>query len=153
MEHKKFIQSFTTININGDIMELLDNIMGHAEIDTDPSMVEEFLFENEEVIQTYKFYRDSIVLTTHGIYVVDVQGLSGKKVEVKFIPKSSITWVSFETAGTLDLDVDIKIGVENNVDFTTDGMPYNAPISFKVKADQSDEAKEVIRLVKKHYLF
>ena len=134
-------------------MGLLDNIMGHAEIDTDPSMVEEFLFENEEVIQTYKFYRDSIVLTTHGIYVVDVQGLSGKKVEVKFIPKSSITWVSFETAGTLDLDVDIKIGVENNIDFTTDGMPYNAAISFKVKADQSDEAKEVIRLVKKHYLF
>lgn len=29
-------------------------------------------------------------------------------------------------------------------------MPYNAPISFKVKAEQTEEAKEVIKLVKKH---
>ncbi|WP_432645347.1 PH domain-containing protein [Methanobrevibacter sp.] len=134
-------------------MGLLDNLMGNAEIDTDPSMVEEFLFQDEEVIQTYKFYRDSIVLTTHGIYVIDVQGLSGKKIETKFIPKTSIKWISFETAGTFDIDVDIKIGVENNIGFTAEGMPYNAPVSFKVKADQKDEAKEVIKLVKKYYLF
>ena len=134
-------------------MGLLDNLMGNAEIDTDPSMVEEFLFQDENVIQTYKFYRDSIVLTTHGIYVIDVKGLSGKKIEIKFIPKKSINWISFETAGTMDLDVDIQIGVENNVGFTTEGMPYNAPISIKVKADQVNQAKDVIKLVKKYYLF
>ncbi len=133
-------------------MGLLDNLMGNANVNSDSAMVEEFLFENEEVIQAYQFIRDSIVLTNLGIYVIDVQGLSGKKVEVKFIPKSSIKWVSFETAGTFDVDVDIKIGVENNTELTSNGMPYNAPISFKVSHRQSEEAKQVVKIVKKYYL-
>ena len=31
----------------------------------------------EEIIQTFTFLRDSIVLINLGIYVIDVQGLSG----------------------------------------------------------------------------
>lgn len=133
-------------------MGLINNIIGNTDLDCDPSMVNEFLFENEQVIQSYKFIRDSIVLTNLGIYIVDVQGLSGKKVEVKFIPRSSIKWVAFETAGTFDIDADIKIGVEHNTAFTPEGVPYNAPISFKVSAAQTEEAKQVIKLVKKYYL-
>ena len=38
-----------------------------------------FFFEDEEVIQSYQFIRDQIILTNYGIYEVDVQGLSGKK--------------------------------------------------------------------------
>ncbi len=133
-------------------MGLLDKLAGHAEIGADTSFVEEFLFEDEEIIQSYEFIRDSIVLTNLGIYQVDVQGLSGKKVEVKFFPKKAIKYVSYETAGTFDIDVDIKIGVAHNTVVTAEGAAYSAPISFKVPAEQADEAKEIVNLVKKYYL-
>ncbi|WP_157944498.1 PH domain-containing protein [Methanobrevibacter oralis] len=41
------------------------------------------MFPDEEIIQSFTFFRDSIVLTTLGIYVIAVQGLTDKKVEVK----------------------------------------------------------------------
>ena len=44
----------------------------------------EFFFDDEEVIQSYQFIRDQIILTNYGIYEVDVQGLSGKKVKQIF---------------------------------------------------------------------
>ena len=110
--------------------------------------VSEFFFDDEEVIQSYQFIRDQIILTNYGIYEVDVQGLSGKKVEVKFFPKDTIKTISFETAGTLDFDVDIKIGVTNNTVVNVDGAAYSEPLSFKVPSSQAAEAKEGGRLVK-----
>lgn len=122
-------------------------------MDMDADYVSEFFFDDEEIIQSYQFLRDQIVLTNYGIYDVDVQGLSGKKVEVKFFPKKTIKTISFETAGTLDFDVDIKIGVSGNTTVTTDGAAYSAPLSFKVPSAQAEEAKQIVNLVKKHYLF
>ena len=94
-------------------MAFLDKVIGYGDVSSDmeKDYVSEFFFEDEEVIQSYQFIRDQIILTNYGIYEVDVQGLSGKKVEVKFFPKDTIKTISFETAGTLDFDVDIKIGV------------------------------------------
>ncbi|MDY2744473.1 MAG: PH domain-containing protein, partial [Methanosphaera sp.] len=91
-------------------------------------------------------------LTNYGIYDVDVQGLTGKKVEVKFFPKDTIKTISFETAGTLDFDVDIKIGVTNNTTVTAEGAAFSAPLSFKVPSEQANEAKQIVNLVKIHYL-
>ncbi len=34
-----------------------------------------------------------------------------------------------------------------------DGAAYSEPLSFKVPSSQAAEAKEVVRLVKEHYLF
>ena len=97
-------------------MAFLDKVIGYGDVseEMDKDYVSEFFFDDEEVIQSYQFIRDQIILTNYGIYEVDVQGLSGKKVEVKFFPKDTIKTISFETAGTLDFDVDIKIGVTNN---------------------------------------
>lgn len=133
-------------------MGLFDKVVGHAEIGGDTSTVEEFLFPGEEIIQSFHFLRDFIVLTNLGIYVVDVQGLSGSKVETKFFPKKTIKTIAFETAGTLDMDVDIKIGVDNNPVVLMEGGSVNVPIEFKVPKAQAEEAKEIIRLVKEHYL-
>ena len=62
----------------------------------------------------FTFVRDSIVLTELWYIYLDVQGLSGKKVEVKFFPGKNIKSISFESASTFDLDVDIKISVDGN---------------------------------------
>ncbi|WP_304103056.1 PH domain-containing protein [Methanobrevibacter ruminantium] len=132
-------------------MALINKVMGRAEIGGDTSYIEEYLTTDEEIIQSFHFLRDAIILTNLGIYIMDVQGLTGKKVEVKFFPKSTIQTISFETAGTLDFDVDIKIGVKNNIVSGKSGYVH-APLSFKVPRSQSEEAKEIIHLVKEYYL-
>ncbi|MGL4344108.1 MAG: PH domain-containing protein [Cellulosilyticaceae bacterium] len=133
-------------------MGLYDKLVGNATVGADLGYVKDYILEGEEVITSYQFFRDSIVLTTLGIYVVDVQGITGKKVQVKFFPKKAIKTVSYETAGNFDLDVDIKIGVDGNTVLAAEGAAYSAPISFKVPEAQAAQAKEVIGLVKRHYL-
>lgn len=133
-------------------MGLLDKVVGYAEVGGDVEIVEEYLAPNEEVIQSFHFLRDAVVLTNLGIYDIDVQGLSGKKVQVKFYPKETIKTIAFETAGSFDFDVDIKIGVSNNPVVLLEGGAMNAPIEFKVPKDQAEEAKQIVHLVKEHYL-
>ena len=48
--------------------------------------------------------------------------------------------------------MDIKISVDGNSAINQNGIPYNAPISFKVPKKQAEEASEIVKLVKKHYL-
>lgn len=71
-------------------MAFLDKVIGYGDVseEMDKDYVSEFFFDDEEVIQSYQFIRDQIILTNYGIYEVDVQGLSGKKVEVKFSQKT-----------------------------------------------------------------
>ncbi|MGL4849291.1 MAG: PH domain-containing protein [Clostridium sp.] len=118
----------------------------------DLSRLDDFLLPNESIIASYQFIRDSIVLTNLGVYMIDVQGVTGKKVETKFFPRKNIKSVSFETAGSFDLDVDIKIGVDGNTVVTANGIPYSAPIAFKVPKAQANEAKRIINQIKEHYL-
>jgi hypothetical protein len=43
--------------------------------------------------------------------IVDVQGMTGKKIEYLSIPYSKITKFSIETSGRFDLDAELKIWV------------------------------------------
>ena len=135
-------------------MSFFNKIAGYGSMNNNVEhQISDYLLDDENIIMSFKFVRDSIVLTNYGIYTLDVQGVSGKKVEVKFFPGKNIKSISFESASTFDLDVDIKISVDGNTAINQNGIPYNAPISFKVPRNQSDEAKEIVKLVKKHYLF
>ena len=134
-------------------MSFFNKIAGYGSINNDiENQISDYLLDDENVIMAFTFVRDSIVLTNYGIYTLDVQGLSGKKVEVKFFPGKNIKSISFESASTFDLDVDIKISVDGNSAMNQNGIPYNAPISFKVPKKQAEEAREIVKLVKKHYL-
>ncbi len=130
-------------------MGLLNKAMGRAEVNEDVDYVRKYFSEGEEVIQSFHFFRDQLILTNYGIYFMDVQGLTGKKVEVRFVPKSDIANVSFETAGRLDFDVDIKIGLKYG--FLGNKLTIKA-FHFKVPKSQSEEAQEIVKLVKTHYL-
>lgn len=132
-------------------MGLYDKLMGKATLGAETKYVEDFLIPGENVIVSYKFIRDSIVLTNLGIYMIDVQGFTGKKIEIKFFPGKTIKSVSFETAGNFDLDVDIKISVDGNKELI--GQTYvSKPLSFKVPSSQSKAAKEIIGIIKQNYL-
>lgn len=134
-------------------MSFFNKIAGYGSINNDiEAQISDYLLDDENVIMAFTFVRDSIVLTNYGIYTLDVQGLSGKKVEVKFFPGKNIKSISFESASTFDLDVDIKISVDGNSAINQNGVSYNAPISFKVPRKQAEEAREIVKLVKKHYL-
>ncbi len=69
------------------------------------------LAPGEAVEHAYQLLRDSFVFTNRRLVLVDKQGLSGKKVEYHSIPYKSITHFSIETAGTFDLDAELKIWI------------------------------------------
>jgi hypothetical protein len=99
------------------MMGLLDGLMGNAsEIDvaTIEAEFKQILTSAERAEKAYQLIRDTIVFTDKRLIYVDRQGISGKKVEYQSIPYRNIVRFSVETAGTLDLDAELKIWVSGN---------------------------------------
>ena len=59
----------------------------------------------------YQLIRDYFVFTDKRFVLVDKQGITGSKVEYHSIPYKSITHFSIETAGSFDLDAELKIWI------------------------------------------
>ena len=81
-----------------------------------------------------KTIRDVGVFTDKRILVADKQGIIGKKTEYYSIPYKSIVTYAIETAGTFDLDSEIKLilagGLEVELKFFKDKNMNN--LLFKV---------------------
>lgn len=67
------------------------------------------LLEDEHILAAFKTIRDIVFLTGDRLCLINIQGWTGKKVEVTSIPYRSIVRYSLETAGTFDLDADLNI--------------------------------------------
>lgn len=67
------------------------------------------LIAGEDVVYAFKTMRDFIIFTNWRVIHVDVQGLTGSKKQYLTIPYRSINAFSVESAGTLDLDAEVKI--------------------------------------------
>ncbi|ATW26819.1 PH domain-containing protein [Candidatus Formimonas warabiya] len=74
-----------------------------------PDEIQSFLSASEKVEFAVKTVRDVAVFTDKRILVVDKQGLTGKKIEYYSIPFKNIVTYAIETAGTFDLDSEIKL--------------------------------------------
>ncbi len=95
-------------------MGLLSGLMGNASEYSVADAQKEYgnlLTENENIDRAYKLVRDMFIFTNRRLILIDVQGLTGKKVEYRSVPYSKITQFSVETAGHLDLDAEFKIWV------------------------------------------
>lgn len=95
-------------------MGLLDGVLGNAsKIDAAKIQAEfsQILAPGEKVEHAYQLIRDYFVFTDKRFVLVDKQGLTGSKVEYHSIPYRSITHFSVETAGTFDLDAELKIWI------------------------------------------
>lgn len=93
-------------------MGIFDGMMGNAsEIGASEAEKEisELLTATEKVEHAYKLIRDLVVFTNKRLILIDKQGMTGKKVGYHSIPYKSITHFSIETAGTFDLDAELKI--------------------------------------------
>ena len=71
----------------------------------------QILAPGEKVEHAYQLIRDYLVFTDKRFVLVDKQGITGSKVEYHSIPYKSITHFSIETAGTFDLDAELKIWI------------------------------------------
>ena len=71
--------------------------------------VGELLVEGEGIIGSFVSMRDRVVFTNKRIISVNVQGITGLKVDYTSIPYSKIQLFSVETAGTMDLDAELDI--------------------------------------------
>jgi hypothetical protein len=95
-------------------MGLLDGVLGNAS-KIDPAKIQsEFariLAPGESVEHAYQLILDYFVFTNRRFVLVDKQGLTGSKVEYHSIPYRSITHFSVETAGSFDLDAELKIWI------------------------------------------
>jgi len=69
------------------------------------------LVGEESVLVAFKAVRDWIAFTNWRVIHVDVQGLTGSKKSYKSVPYRSINAYSIESAGTFDLDGEIKLYV------------------------------------------
>jgi hypothetical protein len=95
-------------------MGLLGGVLGNAsKIDASKIQAEfqQILAPNERVQHAYQLFRDYFVFTDKRFVLVDKHGLTGTKVEYHSIPYKSITHFSIETAGTFELDAELKIWI------------------------------------------
>ena len=96
-------------------MSLFDRLAGHAgKVGNDSAgkLLEGLLTQTEEVLSTFKLVRDYIIFTNKRLILVDVQGVGTKK-EIQSIPYRSISRFTIETAGTADIDSEIKLYISS----------------------------------------
>lgn len=95
-------------------MGFLDGLLGHGS-DLAPGELDAqlagILTEGEPVRIAFKVIRDLFVFTDRRLILVDKQGITGRKVEYLTVPYRAITSFSIETAGSFDLDSELKIWV------------------------------------------
>lgn len=67
------------------------------------------LLPGERVLKGYLLIRDTFLFTDRRLILVDRQGITGKKIEYQSIPYRSVVRFAVETAGTFDLDAELRI--------------------------------------------
>jgi hypothetical protein len=125
-------------------MGLFSAITGHAgavkkeELDKKYAQLLTF---GEEIELGFRVFRDTFIFTTHRLILVNVQGITGSKTEFSSIPYRSISKFSVETAGTLDLDAELRIWL------TQDSQP-----SIKKQFNRSVNVYDVQNVLAHHVL-
>lgn len=93
-------------------MSFLGGMMGNASRLDPGAAAREYarlLGPGEQVQAAYLLVRDAFLFTDRRLILVDKQGVTGRKVEYHTIPYRSVTHFAVETAGTFDLDAELKI--------------------------------------------
>ena len=124
-------------------MGLFDSFMGNASKINKEELAREFspmLADNEHIEQAFAVFRDKWVFTNRRLVILNVQGMTGKKREYMSIPYRSIVRYSIETAGTFDLDAELKIWLGGS------------DIPFEQKFNSSSNLPELQRMLALHIL-
>lgn len=123
-QHYLFIHSKKRI-----AMGLFSSIMGNAGVIESEKLQSDYgqlLADGESIEVGFAVFRDTFIFTSKRLILVDVQGMTGKKIEYLSIPYSKITKFSIETAGRFDLDAELKLWIGS------DPMPLQKKFDKKV---------------------
>ena len=99
-------------------MGLFSALIGNAGVVSQEELSREYgklLTEGEELELGFKLVRDTFIFTSKRLILVDKQGITGSKTEFMSVAYKSISRFSIETAGTFDLDAELKIWVSSEV--------------------------------------
>lgn len=97
-------------------MSLLNKLMGNAASISKEDLDKKYgrlLTETEEIELGFSLLRDIFMFTNKRLILIDIQGLTGKKQEYLSLPYRHISRFSLETAGTFDLDAELKIWISS----------------------------------------
>jgi hypothetical protein len=99
------------------------------------------LIDGERVVRAFRIVRDLFIFTDKRLILIDKQGITGKKAEYHTIPYKNISHFSVETAGTFDMDAEMKIYISGNMN------PYER--EFKRGADIKGVQKTLAEFILK----
>jgi hypothetical protein len=125
-------------------MGIFSALLGNAGSVDATSLTKDYgklLLDGEIIELGFKLIRDTFIFTNKRLILVDKQGLTGSKTEYKSISYKSISRFSIETAGTFDLDAELKIWV------SSESMP-----SIKKQFNKSVDVYEVQKVLAHHVL-
>ncbi|SEG17710.1 PH domain-containing protein [Algoriphagus boritolerans] len=97
-------------------MGFINKILGNSSEVSFEKLVEKYgrlLADGEQIDMGFQLFRDTFIFTNKRLILIDVQGVTGSKVEFKSMPYKSITRFSLETAGTFELDAELKIWISS----------------------------------------
>lgn len=97
-------------------MGILDKLLGNSGEVDEQKLLQEYghlLMNGEHIEMGFILLRDVFMFTSHRLILIDKQGLTGKKIEMKSMPYKSVSRFSLETAGTFDLDAELKIWISS----------------------------------------
>jgi len=80
----------------------------------------DLLVDGEQPAAAFKTVRDQVIFTTKRIFVVNVQGITGKKTSYFSYPYSKIQYFGVETAGLLDIDSELVLAFSNGAKLSFD---------------------------------
>jgi len=95
-------------------MSILSSLLGNAGAIEKNTLQEKYgklLIPSEEIEAGFKIIRDTFIFTNKRLILIDVQGITGSKIEYFSVLYKSITRFSVETAGSFDLDAELKIWI------------------------------------------
>ena len=84
------------------------------------------LVNGENMVMAFQTVRDQVIFTDKRIFVVNVQGITGKRTSYFSYPYSKVQYFGIETAGVLDIDSELVFAFSNGAKLQFD---------FKSKVD------------------
>ena len=100
----------TGVRTDSQLMNLKE--IGLSEVNQDALAL---MVPGEEVIAAFRTVRDQVLFTTKRIFVINVQGITGKKTSYFSYPYSKIQYYGIETAGVMDIDSELTVAFNDGV--------------------------------------
>ena len=125
-------------------MGLFSALLGNAGAVSQDELQKKYgqlLTDGESIELGFKLLRDTFIFTNKRLILIDIQGLTGSKTEYKSIAYKAISRFSIETAGTFELDAELKIWVSSE-----------ANPSIKKQFNKSVNVYEVQKVLAHHVL-